>query len=190
MAGSCVRQRMNYTIFSNPVGRYRAIRGCCALLVLPLAACTASRPPVAGPGQPFDPIAFFSHPTRGEGRLKIVFRSAVAFHVEGHGTIGSDGTLHLEQTVVTTGKPSTHREWSIRRVADGSYRGTLSDATGPVVITVMGRRLRVRFAMRHGLAAEQWLVLADDGRSTQNRMTVRKFGIPVAVIDERIVRLP
>jgi len=37
-----------------------------------------------------------------------------------------------------------------------------------------------------GTAIEQWLTLARDGRSAQNRLTARKFGIVVARLDETI----
>jgi hypothetical protein len=43
--------------------------------------------------------------------------------------------------------------------------------------------------MKGGLKAEQVLTMQADGRSITNRMTVRKFGLPVAHVDEIITKL-
>lgn len=42
--------------------------------------------------------------------------------------------------------------------------------------------------MKGGLAAEQFLYLQPDERTLLNRMTVRKFGLVVARVDERIFK--
>lgn len=40
--------------------------------------------------------------------------------------------------------------------------------------------------MKGGFVVEQWLDLAPGGRSARNHMTMRKFGIVVAGLDEMI----
>ncbi|WP_174296977.1 DUF3833 family protein [Sphingomonas bacterium] len=159
---------------------------------LALSAC-ATLPPDAPPAAltpAFDPLAFFAGRTEGRGRLTIAFHRGVAILVHGSGTIEPDGAIHLTQAVVVDGKPPTRRDWRIARSLDGTYRGTLSDARGPVTVIARGNRLHIRFAMAHGLSAEQWLVLEPGGQSTLNRLTVRKLGVVVARVDERIVRVP
>ena len=42
--------------------------------------------------------------------------------------------------------------------------------------------------MKGGLKAEQVLTIQPGGRTLVNRMTVRKFGIPVAHVDEVITK--
>ena len=50
-----------------------------------------------------------------------------------------------------------------------------------------GNRLHLRFTTTDGgLDAEQWLYLQPGGRVALNRMVLRKFGLPVATLDETI----
>lgn len=166
-------------------------RLCCIAPTL-LAACAgaASVPAPVAAGPTFDPIAFFSGQTEGSGRLHIVLSHPRAVHVHGQGTVTADGALRLVQEVDEEGKPASRREWVIRTIAPGRYAASLSDARGPVMVEVAGDRLHLRFHMAHGLAAEQWLLLAPGGQAARNRMIVRKLGIVVARLDEKIVRRP
>lgn len=160
-----------------------------AAVLLPLAGCAA--PQAAPAPQPvFDPVAFFAGETVGEGRLKIAFRRAVAVHVAGRGSVERDGGLRLVQIVTEGSGPPSRREWRIRAVGNGSYAGTLTDARGPVAVAVAGNRLLIRFTMAHGLRTEQRLYLQPGGQVARNHLTVRKFGVLVAVLDERIERRP
>ena len=54
---------------------------------------------------------------------------------------------------------------------------------------VHGNRLDLRFRMAGGFAVEQRLYLRPDGRVALNRLTVRKLGIVVAVLDETITKV-
>lgn len=155
---------------------------------LTLGACEPS-PPSARPGPVFDPIAFFSGRTRGDGRLSILLRRTRPVTVEGRGRVRADGVLTLDQRVEREGSPASTRRWRIRRTGPGRYAGTLSDAAGPVAGEVEGNRLRLRFKMTGGYDAEQWLTLSPDGRVAQNRMTVSRFGLRVAKLDETIRKL-
>lgn len=140
------------------------------------------------PSPTFDALTFFTGRTEGNGRLHVILSRARAVHVRGSGEMLAHGWLRLVQTVDEEGKPPVQRQWMIRRAASGHYVGWLSDAREPVVADTEGSRLRIRFRMAHGLRAEQWLVLRPDGQAARNRMTVRKFGIVVATLDESIVR--
>lgn len=145
-----------------------------------LALALAAAPPR------FDAIRFFSGRTEGVGRLRVAFRKPVAVHVHGRGRIGPDGALELEQRVEQGDRPPRTRTWRIAEVAPGRYRGTLSDATGPVTGETRGGELRLRFRAAGGIAIEQRLRLSPDGRAAANRLTAKKLGIAVARLDETI----
>ena len=142
--------------------------------------------PIATTGPAFSPQRFFAGRTEGTGELKTLFSPRHTVRVHGSGRVDADGTLILDQSVDEQGKPAKQREWRIHETAPGRYTGTLSDATGPVVANVTGNRLDIRFEMKGGLAAEQWLDLAPDGRSARNHMSIRKLGIVVATLNETI----
>jgi hypothetical protein len=55
----------------------------------------------------------------------------------------------------------------------------MSEATGPVAIDQIGARYRFRFKMKGHLSVEQWLAPLPGGKSANNSMTVRKFGVAV-----------
>jgi len=152
-----------------------------------MASAVASSRAEQAPGRRFDPRVFFDGRSRGEGRLKVVFRAARLVHVrsEGH---REGPTLVLEQRVAEEGERPRTRTWRIREVAPGRYAGTLSDAAGPVSGATQGNRLHLWFRMKGGLKADQWLTLAPDGCSAHNLMKVRKLGVVVATLDETIRR--
>jgi hypothetical protein len=158
------------------------------LLALPLVAC-APAIPAAAPAPVFDPLTFFAGRTEGTATLKIVLRAARAVRVQGSGRVEPDGVLVLDQIVEQEGKPATRRQWRIHRTGPGVYAGTLSDAVGPIAGEVSGNRLHLSFTMKGGLATDQWLTLAPDGRSAANLLTARKFGVTVARLDETIRKL-
>lgn len=154
------------------------------LLALSLAACAGSPPPAA-PGPAFDPIAFFDGRTVGSGELNIVLRQPRPIAVQGTGRVRRDGTLVLSQRIEEEGRPARTRRWEIRRLGLTTYTGTLTDATGPVRAEARGNRLRISYGSRAG-DVEQWLTLAPDGRSAQNRLIVKRLGVVIARVEETI----
>ena len=95
----------------------------------------------------------------------------------------------LDQEIEQTGSPLKHRRWQIKSVGEGKYLATLSDAIGPVVGAVQRNVMHLAFSTKGGLRVRQVLTLAPDGRSVDNRLTIRKFGIVVAVLNEKIVHV-
>lgn len=154
------------------------------LLPLVLAIALPVQPLPRAPR--FDAIAFFSGVSQGDGRLKIVMKGTRPVRVRSTGRVANDGTLILDQRIVEGNKPPRDRQWRIRAVAPGRYAGTLTDAVGPMTGTASGDRLHLAFRMKGGLKVDQRLTLAGDRRSARNIMTVRKFGITVARLDETI----
>ena len=57
-------------------------------------------------------------------------------------------------------------------------------------VDLSGNRLHLKYPMAGGLAAEQYMYLQPDRRTLLNHITVRKWGIVVARIEERIRKVP
>ena len=155
--------------------------------LLALAACTAAAPPEARQSGPtLDPVAFFTGPTRGDGKLDQVMKGVRTVTVDSVGTPEANGSLTLTQRIAMQGDPPRTRVWRFRAVAPGRYAGTLTDASGPVETVMIGRALRIRYPMKGGLKVEQWLTALPAGRALDNRLTVTKWGMRVATLSERI----
>ena len=153
------------------------------------SACTAAAPPEASqPGPAFDPIAFFTGPSHGDGRLDQIFKPIRTVTVDSMGKRDADGAVTLTQHIVTQGEAPRDRVWRLRQVAPGRYAGTLTDANGPVETLAIGRAIRIRYPMPGGIKVEQYLVVLPGGRALDNRMNVTKWGMHVASLHERITK--
>jgi hypothetical protein len=137
----------------------------------------------------FDAEKFFVGKTEGRGVVKSALASRASVHDISVGRI-EQGVLILEQKVQRQGKPVEQRRWRMRKLGPGKYTGTISDAEGPVQGEVSGNCIRMRYKMKKGgVQVEQFLYLQPDGRSAINHMTFRKFGIPVATVEETIRKI-
>jgi hypothetical protein len=156
--------------------------------LLALAACTAAAPPPeskqAGPA--FDPVAFFTGSTHGDGKLDQILKDVRTVTVDSVGRPEANGSLTLTQRIAMQGDPPRTRVWKLKQVAPGRYAGSLTDASGPVETVAIGRAIRIRYPMKGGLRVEQWLTALPGGRAVDNRMTVTKWGLQVATLRERI----
>ena len=162
-------------------------RGGVAVGLLALAACTAAAPPEAQQSGPaFDPVAFFSGPTHGDGKLDQIMKDVRTVTVDSVGRPEANGSLTLTQRIAMQGDPPRTRVWKLKQVAPRRYTGSLTDANGPVETVAIGRALRIRYPMKGGLMVEQWLTALPGGRAIDNRLTVTKWGMRVASLRERI----
>lgn len=150
-----------------------------------IAATLAAAVPAQLPQQ-FDPISFFTGRTEGRGALKQLVGSTKRTMTHSIGRVDKDGWLVLEQKVAVEGDPARQRRWRLKQVAPGIYRGTLSDAKGPVEAEVTQRSARIRYVMKGGIKVEQKLTPLPGGHAMHNRATFRKFGMKVATLTERI----
>ena len=150
------------------------------ILALLLAAAPAAPPPR------FDAIRFFTGTSEGQARLKVLLSRYRAVRVRSTGRVGADGVLTLDQRIEQEGKAPRTRQWRIREVAPGRYTGTLTDAAGPIVGEARGAELTLSYRAKGGVAIEQRLTLAADGRSARNRLIARKLGVTVAKLEETI----
>ena len=163
------------------------MRGSAVVALLALAACTAAAPPEASqPGPAFDPVAFFTGPSHGDGKLDQIMKGTRTVTVDSVGTPEANGSLTLTQRIAMQGDPPRTRVWKLKQVAPGRYAGSLTDASGPVETVAIGRAIRIRYPMKGGLMVEQWLIALPGGRALDNRMTVTKWGMRVATLRERI----
>lgn len=159
--------------------------------LLPLAGCLVGHPRLTAAEAPvFRPEVFFDGPSQGTGTVRIRTRAAQPLRVESRGRAFPGGLFRLDQTVTVGDGPPRRRTWTMTRTADGAYVATLTDADGPVELTVDGAELRIRYRLGAGTTMSQRLVLRPDGQSALNLATVRTLGVVVARVEEEIVRDP
>jgi hypothetical protein len=141
----------------------------------------------AAPAQ-LDIVGFFTGRTHADNDLKIVFHSAHKLIVD---TVGRrQGSEFIEvDTVHEQGKPVRTRTWQMREVGPNHFTGTLSDATGPVDMTVSGTTATIRYVMNGGLNILETMQLQRDGRTLSNHVDARKLGLRFARVDGVIRKL-
>ena len=180
-SGFCLREFKLWGIFTFALCLFIVATPSC--VSVPKTQLTPSDFPI------FEPISFFSGRTEGRGTLKKLFSSSVPIIVRGDGSIDADGVFVLGQVILEGDKPPRKRTWRIQRVGDRTYAGSLSDADGPVNITITGNRMHITFKLKDGFLVDQYIFIAADGQSAQNVTIVSKLGIKVAILKEQIVRL-
>lgn len=159
-----------------------------AALLASAAAAYAAEP--ARPQPALDPLEFFTGEVRGEGTIKVMMKAATTVRTESHGTPDGRGGMILDQKVYEAGKPVRTSRWTLQPTSKTTLKGTVSNAQGPVTGHLSGNRLHLKYPMPGGLAAEQYMYLQPDRRTMLNRLTVRKWGMVVARIEETIRKLP
>lgn len=135
------------------------------------------------------PERFFLGRTEGQGTAHVILSGRHAVRHRGHGRMGHDGALLLEQVVEEEGKPARRRNWRLVRAGPNRFTGTISDARGAVTGEVRGNVLHIRYRSVEGPSVEQWITVHSGGRSATNRMTFRRFGVQVATVQETIRRV-
>jgi hypothetical protein len=140
----------------------------------------------SAPAAAFDPIEFFTGRSESIGRMEQLLKPTRTVRVTSVGEAQRDGTLVLRQRVVIEGEPPRDRVWRLRQTGPGRYAGTLTDAVGPVVAETKGAAIHIRYRMNGNLKVDQTLTPLAGGRAVNNRMTVRKWGMKVATLTERI----
>lgn len=160
-----------------------------AVAALLLGGCASAPPLPADAGASFDPILFFSGRTHGDGLLHKTIGGSSVITVESTGRIDERGTLILDQIIREADKLPRLRRWVLRRAGPNRYTGTLTDAAGPVEIAVAGPRATIGYRMKNGLGVQQRLALQPGGQTLFNRLTITRFGLRLAQLDETIRKL-
>ena len=164
------------------------MRAAAAALALRLGGCGAPPLPAIEDVR-FDPIRFFYAPAEGMGTLHKLIGDPVPVWVSSTSTCNLND-LRVVQLIREGDKPPRQRVWTIRRVGEGDYAATLTDADGPVRVTVNRGRAFIRYRTRDGLSVDQQLALQPGAPVLCNRLTVRKLGIRIAWLNETIRRIP
>src|SRR5438105_3734949 len=125
-----------------------------------IAAATLALAAAAPPHQ-LDIASFFTGRTHADNDLKIVFHHTAKLIVDSIGKREGKKFVLID-TVHEAGKPVRTRVWHTHETAPGHFGGTLSDATGPVDITVRGDTAMIRYTMTGGLNILQTLQLQAD----------------------------
>jgi len=158
-------------------------------MTLVAAAAMALAGAATAPTPALDMTAFFSGRTHTENVLKIVFKRPARLVVDSVGGRGDRGDFVLLDTVREEGKPVRTRKWIMRPAGSNRFIGSLTDATGPVDVTVNGRQVTIRYTMKGGLNVIQQMELQADGRTLSNHVVVRKFGLKFASVDGTVRKL-
>ena len=135
------------------------------------------------------PERFFVGRTSGSGTIRVVLSGQHGFRVRSLGRLDRSGALVVEQIVEEEGKAARRRTWRLTRLAQNRITGTLSDARGPVSGEIAGGVLSLRYTPTEGGTVEQRITFHPNGRTAENRMTIRRFGLPVATVEETIRRI-
>jgi hypothetical protein len=143
--------------------------------------------PSAAPHQ-FDIVAFFNGRTHADNDLKIVLHGPSKLIVDSVGRVEGNDIIQTD-TVHEGDKPVRTRVWRTHEIAPGHFGGTLSDATGPVDITIRGDTAVIRYTMKGGLDIFETLQLKADGRTLSNHVLAKKFGLTFAHVDGTIRKL-
>ena len=157
------------------------------LLLAVLVAVSASVASAAPPK--LDMTAFFSGKTRSENVLKIALQRPKKLIVESVGR-KDGGQFVLVDTIREEGKPVRQRKWVMREAGPNHFKGTLSDAVGPVDISVAGDSATIRYVTKDGhLKVEQKLQLRADGESLSTRTVAKRFGMKFANVEGTVRKL-
>ena len=155
-----------------------------------LAALAVSVPSAsADPGPKLDMVAFFTGKTHAENVMKIVLKKPSRLVVDSIGGKGDRGDFVLIDTVKEEGKPERTRKWVMRPSGPNRFTGSLSDATGPVDVTVDGDEALILYTMKGGLKVRQQMKLLGDGKTLSNQVVVKKFGLKFASVEGKIRKL-
>ena len=170
-----------------------------AVALLALVGCAAPLEPArfAGATPTFDPVAFFTGPTRSWGVFENrAGRPTRRFTTACVGRRQADGTLLLDQTFSYDDGATQRRHWRIRRLDAHRYEATADDVVGPASGEAYGNAFRWEYtvALRPGnplgnVRLRQWMYLQPDGRTMLNRGSVHvRGGLTVAQVAEEFRR--
>jgi hypothetical protein len=151
---------------------------CIAAAALTLSAAAPPAAPTT-----LDMTAFFTGRTHADNSIKAAFHGAHRLIVDSIGGRNKEGQFIQIDTVQEQGKPVRKRTWAMHALGPDHFTGSLTDAVGPVDVTVSGRTATIRYIMRDGnLTIVQQLQLQPDG-TLANHVTAKKFGLTVAHVD-------
>ena len=135
------------------------------------------------------PEQFFVGRTEGSGTVHVILSGRHGVRVHGRGRLERGGMLVLNQRVEEEGKPARNRTWRLQRSGQNRITGTITDARGEVTGEIRSNVLHLRYRLAEGPTVEQRITFQPGGRTAQNRMTFRRFGLTVATVETTIRKL-
>ena len=157
------------------------MRAVACLLVAGIAVSTSSA--AAAPDPALDMIAFFTGKTHADNVIKIAFHAPHKLIVDSVGVRNKEGEFVLIDNVLEEGKPARRRVWVMHPDGANHFTGSLSDAIGPVDVSISGDSATISYVMKEGhMKVQQQLKMRHDG-SLSNSAIARKFGIKFATVD-------
>lgn len=155
-----------------------------AAAALLLAASAA-----ADPAPKLDMLAFFTGHTHADNVIKIALHGPHKLIVDSVGGRNKEGEFVLIDNVQEEGKPERKRTWVMHPDGPGHFTGSLSDAKGPVDVTVTDSTATIRYTMKDGgLKIDQQLALQRDG-TLSNHVIAKKFGLKFGEVTGTIRKL-
>jgi len=134
------------------------------------------------------PEQFFVGRTEGTGTAHVMLSGRHGVRVHSRGRMDR-GALVIDQVVEEEGKPARRRSWRLVRAGGNRITGSISDARGDVAGEVSGNVITLRYRLAEGPSVQQRITIHPNGRTAQNRMTFRRFGLNVATVEETIRRV-
>lgn len=158
------------------------MKAAAALLILAASAG-------ADPAPKLDMLAFFTGHTHADNIIKIALQGPHKLIVDSIGGRNKEGEFVLIDNVQEEGKPDRKRTWVMHPDGPGHFTGSLSDAKGPVDVTVSGGTAEIRYTMKDGgLKIDQQLAVQRDG-TLSNHVVAKKFGLKFAEASGTIRKL-
>jgi len=158
---------------------------CLALAALALSARSAA----ADTGPKLDMLDFFTGKTHADNVMRTALHRPHKLIVDSVGGHNKEGEFVLIDNVQEEGKPARRRVWAVHPAGPNRFTGTLSDAAGPVDVTVRGDTATIRYIMKDGhIAIDQRLQLQRDG-TLSNHVMARKFGMKFGDVQGTIRKL-
>jgi len=109
------------------------------------------------------------------------------FHVVMTPTWNGD-TLKLDEQFTYADGEKQQRIWTLKRAADGSWRGTADDVKGEAIGVIAGNTLHWRYVLKlpvdgsvYEVDFDDWMWQLDD-TTMLNRSTMSKFGVQVGEV--------
>ena len=137
----------------------------------------------AEPDPKLDMTGFFTGRTHADNVIRIALHSPHKLIVDSVGGKNREGEFTLIDTFQEDGKPVRKRTWAMHPMGSDHFTGSLSDAIGPVDVTVSGSSATIRYTMKEGgLKIVQQLQLQPNG-TLSNHVIAKKFGIKFAQVD-------
>jgi Protein of unknown function (DUF3833) len=136
-----------------------------------------------------DMTGFFTGKTHADNVIRIALHGPHKLIVDSIGGRNKEGEFVLIDTVQEEGKPTRKRVWAMHPDGPNHFTGSLSDAVGPVDVTVRGDSATISYVMKDGhLKIAQQLQLQPNG-TLANHVIAKKFGIKFAEVDGTIRKL-